>query len=251
VTIHITGRDTVKFYPGTFVRTYERKFYVCDGVKPLLVSGSLDDGKMSMVEQVPYFSEVLPHLNYYILKLFNRDMKNSLLKLTKSNVTSSYTFEDQGEGIFSSDGVLTESPDGLRLFYIYYYRNQFICLDSNLKLIYKGKTIDTISHAQIKVGTINSLHEKTLASPPIFVNKRSSANNEYLFVHSALIADNEIKETMKGINPIDIYRIKDGKYIFSIYLADFSNEKLQDFRVCEHTLIALYDDYLYFEHLNF
>ena len=43
----------------------------------------------------------------------------------------------------------------------------------------------------------------------------------------------------------------DGKYEFSFYLPDYQGRKMKSFRVFDHMLVALYDNYLYGFRLNF
>ena len=158
----------------------------------------------------------------------------------------------QGEGLFSTDGMLLYDKSISRLIYMYYYRNQFICMDTNLKLLYKGKTIDTISRAQIKVSKIKSGSENTftLSVPPLVVNKKGSVYKGCLFVHSNIIAKNETKKAFDNASVIDVYNLKAGSYKFSFYLPDYNNTKMFDFAINGNTLIALYDHYIFVFELN-
>lgn len=250
--IKISGFDTVKFTRGGYLRTDSSDLYLFDGNKPAILSGNAGNGKLLQMYRPPYFTAAVPLApNAYILKVVESGQRNAIIKFSANKLSKPYLLEEQGDGIFSTDGMLLKSPHSARLFYIYYYRNQFLCLDTNLNLLYKGKTIDTVSHAHIKVKPVKSMHEFTLASPPLFVNEQCAASDKYLFIHSALRADNEISSAMDQVSAIDVYRISDGKYVFSFYIDDFEKEKMQDFRVAGNTLVALFKDYLYKYQLKF
>ena len=49
------------------------------------------------------------------------------------------------DGGFATDGMLLYDPSLKQLIYVYYYKNKFICLDTNLNLAGSWKTIDTCS----------------------------------------------------------------------------------------------------------
>lgn len=154
------------------------------------------------------------------------------------------------EGLFSTDGRLIKAGNN-RIVYVYYYHNEFIVADTSLRLLYHGKTIDTISHSQLKVAFIPSIHQYTLAAPPIFVNKRAAANEKYLFIESALKSNNETDDMHREESPIDIYRLSDGKYLFSLEIPDFNGFKLRDFQVQGQTMLALFGPYAYKFNLEF
>lgn len=169
----------------------------------------------------------------------------------KADVVNKTILKPQGDNLFSVDGMLIKAPEANRVFYIYYYRNEILALDTNLKQLYIGHTIDTNRHAKIKVGKINSTNELTLTAPPVFVNKQAAANSSYLFIRSALRADNETKDSFNEGAAIDVYQVKDGKYLFTIYLPDLEGRKLVSFDVYDKTLAGFYGDYLYTFKLNF
>ncbi len=137
------------------------------------------------------------------------------------------------------------------LIYLYYYRNEFICLDTNLNLLYKGSTIDTISKAQIKIVEIRSEKISTFAERPLIVNRKSCISRGWLFVNSGLKANNEERQSFDQLAVIDLYSLIDGTYQFSFYMPDPITKKMRDFIVVEKTLIALYDNYIAAYDLNF
>jgi len=159
--------------------------------------------------------------------------------------------EKQIDGVFCTDGVLSYEPNTAKLMYVYYYRNQFLCMDTNLNVLYKGRTIDTTAHAHIKVAAMEDIGKSTVSSPSGVVNRLSCMDNQWLYVNSKLMANNERKEEFDKVSVIDVYALKDGTYHFSFYLPDLGEKKLRSFRVFNKTLVALYDHYVYTFRLNF
>lgn len=243
-----------KFYKGTFNIVRGTSVCTLDGNQSYLYLSRTDPTTSRGYDKVPFFSQaILSSKNDFVFRTI-RNGQNILIKwnldsLEKQNVE--FTLEKQVDGIFCTDGNLIKVPNSNKVIYIYYYRNQFICLSNDLKLFYKGKTIDTVSKAKIKVAYIKSQDQTTLAAPPVYVNKQSTANENYLFIHSGLRADNEVEGTLDKLSVIDVYQVKDGKYKLSFYLPDFNGKKLTDFRVYGKHLYALFDHYLYKYQLNF
>jgi len=243
-----------KLTRGYFNMVKNGTVYTLDGSQPTLLSGDLTSSILKPVTKPPYFTQAV-HLtgNSFVLRVVQNG-ENRLVRYRADSPgfkSSDNLLHKQVDGVFSTDGNLVAEPKSGRIFYVYYYRNQFICADSNLHLLYHGKTIDTNSIAKLKVASIKSQNQTTLAAPPIEVNKRIAVNENWLFVQSGLIADNEIKESLADVSIIDVYAIKDGKYQFSFYLPDFNKKKLTDFMVHGKNLYALFDHYLYKYKLNF
>lgn len=252
VKLHIP--DGTKLTRGYFNFVNDGAVYTLDGNQPLLLAGNNLDRILKPASKPPYFTQAI-HTggNSFVLRVVQAG-QNKLVTYKTDSVGFRMPvnlLEKQVDGVFCTDGNLVKVPNSNKVIYVYYYRNQFICADDHLNLLYKGKTIDTVSHAHIKVDYIKSLNETTISSPPLYVNKQSSANEKYLFVHSALIADNEVAESLEKVSVIDVYAVKDGKYQFSFYLPDFRGNKIRDFRVYGQSLYALYDHYLYKYQLNF
>jgi hypothetical protein len=246
-TIKISFPPSTRLYQGCYGVVDSSTAYIFDGSQPVIYSGDLSTCKMTLASKPFYFTEGIERSrNSFILRTI-ADNQNWLLRSIEDSSGikgRKNLLVKQIDGIFCTDGSLLRVPKSDKILYVYYYRNQFICADTNLNLLYKGKTIDTVTHAHIKVAVIKSQGQITLASPPFYVNRKSCVNSEYLFVQSALTADNEIAKTLNEVSTIDIYSIKDGKYKYSFYLPRFRNEELRDFKVYDKTLIAFFGPYL-------
>lgn len=221
--------------------------YLYEGVTPTLVQGRLDDSLLHRTPGKFYFNLATPLSSIStIFRVVDQRRQNILVKqLSDSLQKADNILEKQVDGIFCTDGALHAQPAANRLVYVYNYRNQFIVMDTNLRVRYKARTIDTITRVKFTVGYIPSERILTPSSPPQFVNEQSCVSGNYLFIHSALRADNDDPNVYAIGSPIDVYSLVDGHYLFSFFLPDYGRHKIRDFRVFHNTLVALYDHYIY------
>ncbi|MFL5788878.1 MAG: hypothetical protein ACJ748_12545, partial [Flavisolibacter sp.] len=184
----------------------------------------------------------------FVLRTVNSKIHQFQLgKMTIDSVkylTAPHFLEKQVDGLFCMEGSINYSRELSRLVYTYQFRNQFICSDTNLTVLYRGKTIDTIHTAQIQVKQIHP-GVYTLSAPPLIVNKRARVSGKYLFIQSALRADNEDESILKRASDIDVYDLTSGAYQCSFYLFNQGAGPLLDFYISRQTLIALHDHYLF------
>lgn len=157
---------------------------------------------------------------------------------------NSNALSNQSDGLFSTDGMLLHNKDLHRLIYIYFYRNQFICMDTNIHVLLQGKTIDTTSWANIKTARLNSSQTITLAAPPIVVNRKSATSKTLLFINSSLMADNEQRSNFEDAAAVDVYNLNSGRYLWSLYVFNQGKYQMRDFVICNNELIALQGHYL-------
>ncbi|MCR8556928.1 hypothetical protein KXD93_04715 [Mucilaginibacter sp. BJC16-A38] len=251
-TVLIRPSDTLRFNEDAAVRICGNEYFIFDGSRGQVITGDIHSGLQSRDQRVPYFLDGLPLTNSIVIaKLLTKGRKSALVTLNGGVVSHSYLLPQQGDGIFMPDGVIVSPPDGKRLIYVYYYCNRFLCFDQCLKLTYKANTIDTVTHPHIRVAENKSNGDISLASPAVFVNKHCATNGSYLFIHSTLKADNETDVTHGRASAIDIYRVDNGRYIYTIYLPDLDGYKLRDLRVCGSTMVALFGPYVYYYQLDF
>ncbi|WP_158799791.1 hypothetical protein [Pedobacter sp. L105] len=156
----------------------------------------------------------------------------------RGNELNYYIPEKQIDGYFCTDGLFKYDSKSRKLVYMFYYRGSFVCLNSNLKVLYKAKTIDTITLAKIQLKISDS--SITQSTPPPIVNKRFCIADNSVYIQSALKADNEPSSNPNHGAIIDIYNLQSGKYKSSFYLPYLERQKLTEFRIYEHSLIALY-----------
>src|SRR5690606_27633545 len=117
------------------------------------------------------------YTNCYVLRAFNASRTELHLAHYSNGRLNIHPalLQKQIDGIICTDGILVYDSEQQRLFYVYYYRNQFLCLNSTLDLLYRGNTLDTISRVKISITSQNGSHERTLATPPRIVNNLAYA----------------------------------------------------------------------------
>jgi hypothetical protein len=150
----------------------------------------------------------------------------------------------------STDGMLHYDKTNNGVVYVYYHSNEFLYMDTNLNLLYKGHTIDTLSQSKVKTAELkgNLITSKT---PKRFSNATNAVANGFLYNRSRLVADNESQEEFKQNASIDVYNLATGQYIGSFRIPDTNGEKLYKFRVNGNRLYVLYKKYIASYQLNF
>jgi hypothetical protein len=203
------------------------------------------------IETGSSFSHTLP--NYYS-KEINLSTDQFILR-TKDPASQSHRFvkldlketdslpEDHFSdkkviGGFQTDGMLYYDTTTKQACYTYFYQNGFICMDTNLNLKLKARTIDTITHREIKVARVAS--SLTMKQPPQFVNLTGSVYAGKLFLQSMLKADNEYELDFNENSVVDIYSLTTGGYKGSFYIPAYEGKKAQQFQVSDKKLYAFY-----------
>ena len=144
----------------------------------------------------------------------------------------------QIDGKFCTDGFFNYNHKNHTLFFTYYYRNQFIAMDTNLQVKFIANTIDTISHARIKVN-VSEGGDITLASPARYVSVLGATSDDCFYLSSDVPADNEDPEMFDRVFRIDCYLVATGAYQSSFYLPHSRGMKLKSFAVLGANVIAV------------
>lgn len=217
------------------VRIAPPYFYLLDGTVPVIYRGNISDwkGKLLMQDNNYYFSKaeiIAP----------DRIAFRAQQVGTLYNILGTFTFSDslqvryspgllqkQIDGFFDTDGMMQYDSKNKRLIYIYYYRNQYIIADHNLKLLYRSNTIDTNTRAKIKVAYIKEIRQRKIASLPATVNQVTAFSDRLLFINSKVIGRYESKKMWKQASIVDVYDIQKNTYLSSIYIYDADELKLQ------------------------
>ncbi len=190
----------------------------------------------------------------FILRTYYDPLKQNILtKRTQGSPFFHYRtniLEKQVDGIFCTDGNLLVNTDSKQIIYVYTYRNQFICLDSNLNILYRARTIDTNTVAKIKVTEIKSQNQTVLSSPPFTVNRLGCVSGDQLFVNSALPANNEAVSDFKRYAVIDVYNSKNGDYEFSFYVAKDHKKPISSMALYKNEFIMIQGATLFIYTLN-
>lgn len=226
-------------------------FYLIDGTVPIIFKGAISDwfGR-PLVKEKKYFSLLEPmDSNRFALRSMKPFTNEYVLGILSANDSchlklAPHLLQKQVDGTFDTDGMLTYNEQLQQLIYVYYYRNAFIVADRNLQTLYRGKTIDTVSHASIKVAYLHSKNEKKLAIQPPMIQLFSTSAGKYLFVKSNRLGRYESEAMLKDASIIDVYNLQKQTYEFSFYLYDYKNEKVKSFKVYGNLLIGLTEHYI-------
>lgn len=232
------------------IRVVPPYFFITDGTIPAVFKGNISDWKAKrQTAQMPYFTavEAMDSMNIALRLTSLKKMRHTLAvyNLEKQKLLAQNTtlLTKQIEGIFDADGMLHYNQQNQKLHYIFYYRNQYLTIDKNLELISKGKTIDTVAFAKIKVSEMSN-GDKEIATPPLLVNQTSSVYKNLLFIKSDRIGKYEDKNMIKQTSIIDVYNLNDNTYVGSQYIYDIEKAKLKNFKIIQNKLYGLYGSYL-------
>lgn len=231
--------------------------FITDRLTPLLFNGVLPEMTFTPANIEGIYFDIMVPLNRseMVFRTYDPIHQQKVLKAasldSSSTTLPTYVLEKQVDGVFCTDGFFLHNQTYDQVLYVYYYRNQYVALNSKMELVYKGETIDTVSQAKVQIGTIASENKKTLVKRPGIVNKRGAVYGDKLYVGSGLIADNESIEAFKKNSVVDVYSLKDQSYQFSFYIPAFKKLKTKEFKVYDDKLVAIYSNYLVTYEMNF
>lgn len=230
-------------------------FYLFDGLAPVIFKGKTGDWKANFItSDLNRATAIIPtDTMKFVLRSASLRKHSNVLQIFNANrkavETASFTLPAQMDGIFDTDGILVYNAQYKKIQYVYYYRNQYLIFNDNMKLEKQGKTIDTVTKANLKV--VNTRNgESILAAPPTIINKNAAAYYNLLFIQSDRIGRFEDDEILKFATVIDIYDTASDKYLSSIYLYKIDNLKLKSFTIYDGKLYAITGKYLSVLKLN-
>jgi hypothetical protein len=248
---------TIKTPPGLrYFWNYSRlqvdspHVYFTEGMTPTLFGGTLQKPDLKpLLKTKDHFRTALVLSDSLIIaKSIDESVKENRFSRFSAHDTGTFLsgkiLEKQGEGLFSTDGLLNYDPQTRRLVYVYYYRNTFFTMDTNFKIDYIAHTIDTNSRVKIHVGAVKTEQKITMLSPPLFVNKNCCTDQGFLYIISPLRADNQDFNKFKKLVCIDQYDLKKGNYRQSSEIPLDGWSKCSDFRIKGNYCLLLGDHYL-------
>lgn len=225
------------------------QFTACDLMSYHVYRGDVDDWKANaFMMDGAFFAEAVPiRNNTLIVRTFSDTVREYVLARKTKSLPSlerkTGLLEKQIDGLFCTDGMLHFNKEANQVVYVYYYRNQFLTMDTSLNLLYQGNSIDPVTKAKIKVARLKD-GSVTLASPPYLVNKRSHTNGEWLYILSNIKAKNESWDFFERTSVIDVYHLNDGAYSQSFYVPEFRGNEIKEFKVFDSTLVAIQGHFL-------
>src|SRR5260221_10965763 len=159
VTLRIKGIHDQKFWSAR-VKVDSPYYYFTDGAVPVIFKGNVHTWSAEKyLSDSIYFREIVPLMSgsFAVKSLSGSIGENILGKITAWAPYQHFTdhiLEKQLDGVFCTDGMMHYDKELNELVYLYYYRNQFMVMDTSMNLLYRGNTIDTTSRAKIKTATI-------------------------------------------------------------------------------------------------
>jgi hypothetical protein len=246
--IKISLDDRAKYtFRSVKINVRDPNFYIADGTVPVIYGGTLGNwkGKVIMQDQA-YFLQLNPTGRDRFVFLARRATTNeNELGSMEFRKDSSYIklqpqlMEKQIDGVFDSEGFLLYNQTLEKVIYPYRYRNEFIVAYKDLKLSYRGKTIDTIDKAQLDIAKITSKNQEKLGPRSITVTHQATTSGNYLFLSSDRLGRYEPKEMLSQATIIDVYNLKQRTYEFSFYLYNHQGSEMREFIVQGNILFNL------------
>jgi hypothetical protein len=230
-------------------------FYFFDGsIQRIIVGNSYNFIGTSIYQTQFRFNDFMPlHDSDFVLRMMDDSLQQNILakQTTAGFLKIKYAPEKQQDGFFSIDGRMDFDPYGNTIVYTFYYRNQFLVLDTNLNMLNKFNTIDTNSIAKIKVTPIYADNITTLGEPPLIINQKTCVFRGQLYILSAQQAKNQSRLEFENNSTVDIYTLITGKYLKSFYLPNVGDGvKVKSFNITDSSMVALYDHKLVIFDLN-
>ncbi|WP_203296553.1 hypothetical protein [Luteirhabdus pelagi] len=237
-----------KFIQIKVVKPY---FFVMDGTVPIILKGSLRNWKAdTWMKDEAFFSSALPIDTQTIyVRTISSKTNESVLGVVEKNENflvdmNPNVLERQVDGVFDVDGIMVSDNANQKLGYVYYYRNEFMIMDRDLKLMKRLHTVDTIHKARLELSEINSHGEIQMNKPPLMVNKWAALSRNLLFIQSDRLGKYEPKEMLEKASIVDVYDWENETYEFSFYLYGILDEKPREFNVYGDLLISLIGSHL-------
>lgn len=254
ITVHIDKMELP--FKAVQINVQADYFFVSDGTIPAVFRGKTGTWKAKYIpiKTKQFSNQVFMDSISMAYRTRNENSEGvlgfSAFGKTKDNFLRPGLLQKQIDGIFDTDGLLMFDKSIDRSVYLYYYRNQFIVTDPKLTLVSKGKTIDTISKAQIKVAYNSDRNERKLAAPPLTVNKNGYLHNGLLFVNAALIGKFEDIKMWKQASMIDVYDVRTSTYIQSFYVYNIDGKRLSRYIISGNNFYGLVGTHIVCYKLN-
>lgn len=251
--IHISAEKSDFQFRAIRLKVKPPYFYLLDGTVPCIYAGNTTDWKARLrLRNEPFFTfaEPIDSTAFVFRANSNVNGVNILGTLDLQHPAQLHFApellqkQSYNDGIFDTDGSLLYSDAVESIVYTYAYRNQFIVADKSANLKYRGRTIDTMSRAQIKVAQLASRKQRKMAAPPVSINAHTAIFGHLLFVDSPRRGKYDDKGTWEKATTIDVYDLKRNIYVLSFYIDGIGNHKLNGLLVTPTHIYALINTHL-------
>src|SRR5690606_15720925 len=146
-------------FTRTRVEIHPPYFFLGDGSVPIIIKGQIKNPKGRIyIHDLAYFHHFTPistsEILFYAISSESKSNILGLFEKVKDSVgfcLAEDIIKNRSGGAFESDGILLWSKILEKAIYVYYYSNKYEVADRKLNFLWQGKTIDTISRAQVNV----------------------------------------------------------------------------------------------------
>ncbi|UUW11245.1 hypothetical protein NLG42_10640 [Flavobacterium plurextorum] len=221
-------------------------FYIKDGTVPVIFRGKISDWKIDKeFKGMPYFTVAEPMDSTTIVFRSNNGKKlANIIGIYSAGNNGKSIYNDsllqqQIDGVFDTDGVLTYSEIDRKILYLYYYRNEFIVAGKTGNLALRGRTIDTTTKAKIKISYLKNDTQRKMSAPPYVVNAKAAVCENLLFVHSKIKGRYENDKLWDQASIIDVYDFNRNEYLLSFPVYNSNDGKMSSFKVTRKYLYAV------------
>lgn len=225
------------------------RFFLSNGIGKSVMKGDTKYWKANLDNsQSIYFTDFIPLNNFsYLYNYVSSNTNENTLRKQSINgkvIDNKNLLIKQVDGLFCTSGMMKYNKQANVLIYMYYYRNQLIVIDTNLKLVKRIKTIDPIDTAVFTTSEFKSNNKSVITSPALVVNARFDIWENYIFVQSKLMGKDEDEQRFNSSTVIDIYDLNNSKYVSSIYIPNQPKEPISDFKVLDSFIYTISDHYI-------
>ncbi|WP_147309586.1 MauE/DoxX family redox-associated membrane protein [Marixanthomonas ophiurae] len=232
-------------YRAVRFKVFGTNIWVYDGTVPIILKGNTSNLNAKTIFRDPYYiSELIPidSSKTIIRVLVDKNIIGVFSENTPRIKFNSSILNDQGNGVFDTDGQLIYNRLLKKLIFTYYYRNEFIVFDPDLDIDYRGKTIDTVSRAVLNIVNLNSSNKTKLGAQSLLINAKTATDSHFLYIASPRLGKSEPEELLDVATVIDVYDLIDKSYQFSFYLYHQEGKKMSEFMIRDYKLYALMGD---------
>lgn len=242
-TISLSTLPDTKLNSGVRMYLQGRHLYISCRNLPGIIDYDLDTGR-PYEHTLPYYysKEACILQDRFMLRANDAQTKDPVfvtlnLRNTAARVEDHFS-EKNGASGFPTDGMLYFDSTTHQACYTYFYQNGFMCLDTNLAITLKARTIDTITKKAMQIAHVGSSF--TMNQPPPFVNYSGAVAAGRLYLQSMLKADNEYPLDFNENTVIDVYSLTNGAYKSSFYIPAYNGKHMHQFHVMDKKLYAIY-----------
>lgn len=242
----ITIPDSLRAdYQTARITMSDSVFFLTDGVSGIIQKGNTDDWTISesYTLDIPFTAFVPRSKQRVVLRVYDMLNKETALAQydlkTRSLHVHSGILDTKIDGLFDTDGQLLFDVDTEKVFYVYFYRNNYLLADYNLENAVYNKTIDTIKQVNLEFGYLEGGRQMKLAKPYAKVNQTAAAGNGYVMIKSKNLGRFDVAEMLEQASLIDVYDTAKNSYEFSFYFYNENREEVRSFYLYKDKIIGL------------